>query len=433
MLNLPDTEYKVQIKSLPQRKKIIQDKVQAHQKDSKRHEQRYYVQGELRMCPVIDLPIDLPVYHLNNGRTRSAQSHYMFNNKKSAKFFADHQEDNIQQKIQHKLLFNAANDSTANIYKELKKGKVFKKDEAILLDKSGMVINGNRRLSSVRELYKSDPNAYKLFEHIPCAIIEKNLSPLDIKDIEGYYQIKKQFRQDYDWISICLDIKYEKDELKSQFDEIGSKKDFKADEVEMYYDLIKQVDTCLEQDWKQPKGYPLLEDQKQIWMDTAKRAAKTKDPAAKLAIWKTCRLISLNSKNLSGRAYDFAKDFQNRNNLKDIIDHWAARYHVKPSKDSAKQYSDDPLDDVPEPTQFNLSVIDKLPIKKNVHEMIKEFRDDLAFKKDDIAAVRIAGEILNKSTKLDSTEYPEKHRSEIVRNLKKANTKIEKIISKLVK
>ena len=57
----------------------------------------------------------------------------------------------------------------------------------------------------------------------------------------------------------------------------------------------------------------------------------------------------------------------------------------------------------------------------------------LAFKKDDIAAVRIAGEILNKSTKLDSTEYPEKHRSEIVRNLKKANTKIEKIISKLVK
>ena len=65
--------------------------------------------------------------------------------------------------------------------------------------------------------------------------------------------------------------------------------------------------------------------------------------------------------------------------------------------------------------------------------MIKEFRDDLAFKKDDIAAVRIAGEILNKSTKLDSTEYPEKHRSEIVRNLKKASTKIEKIISKLVK
>ncbi len=433
MLNLPDTEYKVQIKSLPQRKKIIQDKVQAHHKDTKKHEQRYYVQGELRMCPVIDLPIDLPVYHLNNGRTRSKQSSYMFENNKSLKFFADHQEDNTQQKLQHKILFQAANDNTANIYRELKRGKVFKKDEAILLDKSGMVINGNRRLSSVRELYKSDPKTYKLFEHIPCAIIQKDLSPLDIKDIEGYYQIKKQFRQDYDWISICLDIKYEKDELKSQFDEIGSKKDFKPEEVEMYYDLIKQVDICLENDWKQPKGYSLLEDQKQIWMDTAKKASKTKDPAAKLAIWKTCRLISINSKNLGGRAYEFVKDFQNRNNLKELIDHWAARYHVKPSKDSLKQNSDDPLDDVPEPTQFNLSVIDKLPIKKNVHEMIKEFRDDLAFKKDDKAAAKMAAEILSKSTNLDAKEFPENHRSEILRYLKKAKTKIEKIISKLEK
>ena len=29
----------------------------------------------------------------------------------------------------------------------------------------------------------------------------------------------------------------------------------------MYYDLIKQVDICLENDWKRPKGYPLIEDQ----------------------------------------------------------------------------------------------------------------------------------------------------------------------------
>ena len=385
------------------------------------------------MCAVIDLSIDLPVYHLNNGRTRSAQSHYMFTKKKGSNFFAQHQEDNLQQKIQHQILFKTAQDSTANIYKELKKGKVFKKDEAILLDKSGMVINGNRRLSSVRELYKSDPDTYKLFEHIPCAIVQKDLSPVDIKDIEGYYQIKKQFRQDYDWISICLDIKYEKDDLKSSFEEIGSKKDFKSEEVEMYYDLIKQVDICLDKDWKQPKGYPLLEDQKQIWMDTAKRAAKTKDSVAKLAIWKTCRLISVNSKNLGERAYTFAKDFQNRNNLKEIVDHWAIRYHIKPDKDKTKKNSDDPLDEVAEPTQFNLSVIDKLPIKKNSHEMIKEFRDELVYKKDDAAAEKMSAYILSQSQKLDIQELPERHRPQILKNLNKANKKIEKIISKIVK
>ena len=430
---LPETEYKIQVKAPNQRKRIIQDKVSAHHKDTKRHEQRYWVQGELRMCPVIDLPIDLPIYHLNNGRTRSAQSHYMFNYKKSAKFFADHQDDNLQQKIQHKLLFKAAQDSTANIYRELKRGKVFKKDEAILLDKSGMVINGNRRLSSVRELYKSDPDTYKLFEHIPSAIIQKDLSPLDIKDIEGYYQIKKQFRQDYDWISICLDIKYEKDELDSSFEEIGSKKDFKPEEVEMYYDLIKQVDICLENDWKSPKGYPLIEDQKQIWMDTAKRASKTKDPAAKLAIWKTCRLISINSKNLDERAYTFAKNFQNRNNLKEIVDAWAIRYHIKPAKEKIVKDSSDPLDEVAEPSQYNLSIIDKLPIKKNVHEMIKGFNEDLKYKKDDNAALKSSEDVLMKINNLSSKTFPEKYRLRIIKNLRDTSKKIEKIISKLGK
>jgi len=429
---LPNTDYKVQIKGLPQRRKIIQDKVLAHSRNTKKHEQRYWVQGELRMCPVIDLPIDLPVYHLNNGRTRSAQSHYMFNNSKSSKFFANHQEDNLQQRIQHKLLIKAANDSTANIYKELKKAKVFKKDEAILLDKSGMVINGNRRLSSVRELYKSDPDTFKLFEHIPCAIIQENLSPVDIKNIEAYYQIKKQFRQDYDWISIALDIQYEKDDLKSSFEEIGANKDFKPEEVEMYYELIKQVDLCLEEDWKKPKGYPLVEDQKQIWMDTAKKATKTKDPAQKLLIWKSCRLISVNSKDLKDRAYAFAKDFQNRNNLKDLQDHWAGRYHIK-TENIKNKNSDDPLDEVVEPTQFNLSVIEKLPIKKNSSEMINDIRDAFIDKKDDLAAKKIAGELLAKSTNLDMKELPENHKSEILRCLKKTRTKIERIISKLEK
>ena len=169
---LPDVDYKIQVKPISERKRIIQNKVKAHDQDTRAHEQRYYVQHDLIMCPVINLPIELPTYHLNNGRTRSAQSHYIFNEGKTSKFFANHQEDNLQQKIQHKLLFKAAQDSTANIYKELKKSKVLK-DEAILLDKSGMVINGNRRLSSVRELYAGDPNTYKNFEYIPCAIIQR--------------------------------------------------------------------------------------------------------------------------------------------------------------------------------------------------------------------------------------------------------------------
>ena len=47
---LPDVEYKIQIKPIAQRKRIIQSKVQAHDKDTRAHEQRYYVQHDLIMC-----------------------------------------------------------------------------------------------------------------------------------------------------------------------------------------------------------------------------------------------------------------------------------------------------------------------------------------------------------------------------------------------
>ena len=87
---LPETEYKIQLKSRQDRQRVIRDKLKAHQKDSKKHEQRYFIQGELRMCPVIDLPIHIPTYHLNNGRTRAEQAKYMHESNKPQNFFAAH-------------------------------------------------------------------------------------------------------------------------------------------------------------------------------------------------------------------------------------------------------------------------------------------------------------------------------------------------------
>ena len=61
--------------------------------------------------------------------------------------------------------------------------------------------------------------------------------------------------------------------------------------------------------------------------------------------------------------------------------------------------------------------------------MINDIRDAFIDKKDDLAAKKIAGELLAKSTNLDMKELPENHKSEILRCLKKTRTKIERIIS----
>ena len=432
--NLPETEYKIHLKSRSDRQRIIRDKLKAHEKDTKRHEQRYFVQGELRMCPVIDLPIHVPTYHLNNGRTRTAQASYMHEHNKSKNFFAQHQEDLNQQKIQHKILVRAANDSNAksNIFKELKRSRIFKKDEAILIDRHGMVINGNRRLSSVRELYQSDAQTYKNFQNIPCAIIQKDLTPVDIKRIEGYYQIKKQFRQDYDWVSLCFDIKYEKDDLKSSFKEIGVDKDFSEKEVEMHYELAKQVEIHLKEDWKEPMNFDRVLQQKQIWMDAAKQAMRTKDDIEKIAKWKIVRMVSRNSEGLGDRAYTFNKDFLNRNNIKRVIDHWALRYKVKEIKSDNLDDPDDPMAQIESSgSQYNLSQVEKLPIKSNMVDFIKNVQDELDFVREDNSTLRTSREILVRLHNMASKVLPEANRVEIKANLKKAQKHIERIIKKL--
>ena len=48
-----------------------------------------------------------------------------------------------------------------NIFDELKRRAQFREDQPILVDIKGMVINGNRRLSSVRELYETDKKKYE--------------------------------------------------------------------------------------------------------------------------------------------------------------------------------------------------------------------------------------------------------------------------------
>ena len=104
-----------------------------------------------------------------------------------------------------------------NIFDELKKRGEFREDQPILVDIKGMVINGNRRLSSVRELYESNKKKFEKFQYIPAAVIQEHLTAEDIEVTESYYQIKKELKQDYDWISLIKKIQRQKDVLKKDF------------------------------------------------------------------------------------------------------------------------------------------------------------------------------------------------------------------------
>ena len=203
-----EIRYKINVVDTSKRRRTIKDNIE---KKKSYHKESFRIKGKFKQVPIITLHIDLPVYHLNNGRTRAEQRNYIVENNKKDDFFEKNQENNAQQRIQHEILVRASKDSTANIFAELKKSKDFREDSPLLLESNGMVINGNRRLAALRELYKSDVKTFNRFKEIPCAIIVEHLSAQNIKEIENYLQVKKENKQEYDWVSLALEIKNERD------------------------------------------------------------------------------------------------------------------------------------------------------------------------------------------------------------------------------
>ena len=428
-------KYKVKVIDQDIRAKNIKSHIQKWKNSEHRHESEFQVKRKFIKCPIVRIPIDLPIYHLNNGRTQSMQSEWIFNNQKSETFFSNNLENVKQQNIQHTLLVNQAmgyGGHKQNIFDELKRRAEFREDQPVLIDIKGMVLNGNRRLSSVRELYESDKKKFQKFSHIPAAIIQEHLTALDIEEIESYYQIKKELKQDYDWISLIKKIQRQKDVLKQDFKWISVTMDRPIEWVESSYKLIEEIDKCLDEDYGKPRHYNLVMNQQQIWDETRKKANKTKDPLERELIFKIARMVSVNSRDLGKRAYEFCIDFQNKKNLKDVYDYLQGRFKLKSNKDK-KIVSDNPEDIVAGkiPSQYELGVIEKIPTKKIKPEIIIELREELSFKKEDAAALKASEDILNKLTKLESATLPPTDRSTILSNLKKAVKKSERIVNKL--
>ena len=72
-----EIKYKVEVLDKGRRKRVIKDNLS--KKILRKHP--VPIKGKNVDCKVVLLPIGVPVYHLNNGRTRSAQrSHIIRNN-----------------------------------------------------------------------------------------------------------------------------------------------------------------------------------------------------------------------------------------------------------------------------------------------------------------------------------------------------------------
>jgi len=151
--------------------------------------------------PVIQLPIDLPVYRMQNFRTFSDQAEYIAKEAVASDYFQAGQEVESVQQVQHEMLAKLAErgvaDSVAPIVDVLKRDK---QREPLLITSNGVVVNGNRRLAAMRELYASPARDFLDFAYIDCAVLPADASMSDVLDIEASLQAKQETKLDYDWV-----------------------------------------------------------------------------------------------------------------------------------------------------------------------------------------------------------------------------------------
>ena len=144
-------------------------------------------------CPVISIDAEFLIYRLGNTRTVSKQKEYIVNSGKSSDFFSNNRlEVSEVQDAQHDILITEVDKELEQAY-EMQAGQT----DPILINKQGIVINGNRRLCLMRK------NNQPL---IKCQVaIDPNLDGKEA-EIEAWIDIAPTARRPYIWHAVGLSM-----------------------------------------------------------------------------------------------------------------------------------------------------------------------------------------------------------------------------------
>ncbi|MAR06733.1 MAG: hypothetical protein CL862_06500 [Cyanobium sp. NAT70] len=167
--------------------------------------------------PTVHLDDDLLVYRVDNGRLLAAlQEHFGAQQTRLKRLHKKEAEADTQELL-HRLLVDKAADPRGPILRELKRLAV--QTEPLLVDCSGVVVNGNRRLSAMRQLFREDPKRFKRFKRPLVAVLPQQVSRSDVEYIETALQLAPETKLPYGWVDRRL-------KLRRQIEDLGLEPDW---------------------------------------------------------------------------------------------------------------------------------------------------------------------------------------------------------------
>lgn len=298
--------YRTHTHSLQERKELIEQAVKA----SKEKHTFYEYQNKRHDLPLVRLAIGTPIYRLENYRTRTAQMKHVHDHQKQADYFKGSQENEEVQQAQHDILVFFANQGRAGsvspIMEELRNEE---QRDPLLITTGGVVVNGNRRLAAMRELFV-EGNEFRHFSHVDCAVLPENVTPDEVREIEVRLQMRPETKLPYEWVNESLAIQ-ELLQSGKKAQHIADLMKKKKRDVERADRALREAEIYLREWLREPGEYQHVEDAEQFFNDLAK-ALEGKQGEMLEASRRIAWALLGSSKSLKRRVYDYNFGFDKK-------------------------------------------------------------------------------------------------------------------------
>ena len=167
--------------------------------------------GGFLQAPVIEVPQEQLVYRVENGRLIAELEEYALGRHKDLATLAAGQETLGVQRLLHAFLVDKAVDPDGPILQEL--SRLAQQTEPLLITADGVMVNGNRRLASMRELFRQDPERYAGFARISVAVLPADAEAADVESVEASLQLAPETKLGYGWINRRLKMRRQRDQI----------------------------------------------------------------------------------------------------------------------------------------------------------------------------------------------------------------------------
>ena len=207
--------------------------------------EKHYVnyRGKYRPLPVIEVPIELLVYRIENIRTKSLQKQWLALHRELPRDLFVNDPFSIEsQEAQHQILTLLADKE--NLLKTFKDDDKLQQTEPLICSNDGIVVNGNRRLCAWRELYYGNRTRYAHFQTVRAAVLPDS-DPQGMYDLEVSLQIHSDMKAEYVWHAIAADYQ-EKFDSGIDIGVLAAKQNKKAEEINTYIECYNYAAQYLE-------------------------------------------------------------------------------------------------------------------------------------------------------------------------------------------